>query len=356
MEPTHDILLEVPEQPVQPKPTLPAVETSTPTLKLKPIDRNQTLLRMLAVDELVRPDHKVRAMWELTGQFDLAAFQGKLKSVEGKAGRAAWDPRLLLSTWMYAYSEGVTSARAVSDLMEYEPGLMWLSGLGEVNYHTLSDFRAANQEGLKKALAELLGMLSAEGFVKLERVAHDGAKIRAQGGGDTFRREATLEKEIEKAKQMVEELEKEGEEGSNRRREAAMRRAAQERSERLKRAKEELERIQASKKEEEKQAARVSLSEPEARMMKHGDGGIAPSYNVQLSTDVESKIIVGMHLTQDSSDSGSLLPGMEEVKQTAGSYPAEAVADGGFTNRESIGQMKELGIEFYGSLAELAVK
>jgi hypothetical protein len=268
-------------------------------------------------------------------------------------GRAAWDPRLLLSVWLYSYSEQVTSAREIERLMEYEPGLMWLSGLGEVNHHTLSDFRADHQEELKKLLAQLLGVLSQEGFVKLECVAHDGTKIRAQAGSDSFRREATLEKEIAKAQQRVEELDRpaESEQAGKGRREAAQQRAARERSERMKQAAEQLKQIRAGKgSEKERQQARVSLSEPEARIMKHGDNAIAPSYNVQISTDAGNQIVVGLHVTQCGSDSGSLPPAMEQVRETAGRYPEQVVADGGFTNQASIEAMKKSQIDFYGSL------
>lgn len=353
---TQDILLEIPEQPVGPDQPQPQEAAK---LKLKPIDRSQGFLRPVIVEELVGADHKVRAIWDLTGQMDLSAFQENIRSREGRAGCSAWDPRLLVSVWLYAYSEQVTSARQIERLMEYEPGLMWLSGLGEVNHHTLSDFRAEHAEGLKELLAELLGVLSQEGFVKLECVAHDGTKIRARAGADSFRREATLEKEIAKAQQMVEELERqpESEPAQEERREAARRRAARERAERLKQASEELRKIRADKRsEKERQEARVSLTEPEARLMKHGDHAIAPSYNLQLTTDRESQIIVGMHLTQCSSDSGSLLPAMEQVRQTVGRYPEQVVADGGFTNQASIEGMKEQGIEFYGSLAKPEVK
>ncbi|MFN0106239.1 MAG: hypothetical protein ACKV2U_29630 [Bryobacteraceae bacterium] len=65
--------------------------------KLKPIDRSQGFLRPVIVDELVPPAHKVRAIWDLSGQFDLSGFTGEIKSKRGRAGRAAWDPRLLLS-------------------------------------------------------------------------------------------------------------------------------------------------------------------------------------------------------------------------------------------------------------------
>ena len=304
-------------------------------------------------------NHKVRAIWELTGQFDLNGFLKKIKSQEGRSGRAAWDPRVLLSVWLYAYSKHVTSAREIEEMMEYEPGLMWLAGLGEVNHHTLSDFRAEHPAELKKLLSELLGLLSKEGFVTLECVAHDGTKIRAQAGEDSFRREQTLQRQIERAQQMVEELDKEGEaEGTGgARRQAARRRVAEHRKANLKLAAEELEKIRAAKKTaDEKAAARVSLTEPEARQMKHGDNAYAPSYNVQASTDAAHSIVVAVELTQCSSDGESLLPSMDKVKETVGQYPKQAVTDGGFTNQDSIADLQEREIDFYGSLPELAVK
>jgi len=343
-------LLKIPEQPEVARKALPEGAA-----KLKVIDREQGFLRPVIVDELVGPDHKVRAIWDLTGHWDLRRFENKIRSRQGQAGRAAWDPRLLLSVWLYAYSEQVTSAREIERLMEYEPGLMWLAGLGEVNHHTLSDFRVEHAEEMKKLLSELLGILSQEGFVKLERVAHDGTKIRAHAGADSFRREGTLEKHIAKARAMVEELERQQdpEAEPDKRRQAARKRAARERAERMELAAKELKEIQAGKdKEEEREQARVSLTEPEARVMKHGDHALAPSYNVQISTDVNKTIVVGVHLTQCSSDSGSLAASMDEVKATVGRYPGQVVVDGGFTNQASIGEMGERKIEMYGSLAE----
>jgi len=359
MEPTQEVLLEIPEQPEPSVPVEPTPKPAVRSPKLKPIDRSQGLLRPVIVDELVGPDHKVRAIWDLTGQLDLSGFLKSIRSREGKAGSPAWNPRLLLSVWLYGYSEQVGSAREIARLMEYEPGLMWLSGLGEVNYHTLSDFRVEHEKELKRLLAELLGLLSKEGIVKLELVAHDGTKIRAQAGADTFRRETTVAKETAVAERMIEELEQEGrQEGTaNKRREAARERAARERMERMKRAAEELGKIREAKASgEEKEQARVSLTEPEARIMKHGDGGIAPSYNVQLSTDAAHKVIVGVELTQSSSDSGSLAPAMDEVRNVMGRYPEAAVADGGFTNRESIEAMQTRAVPFYGSLSTVAAR
>src|ERR1700730_18472487 len=88
----------------QDAPKVGAPETA-PKPKLKPIDRSQGFLRPVIVEELVGAEHKVRAIWDLTGQLDLSRFLKKIRSKEGQVGRTSWGPPLLLSIWLYAYSE-----------------------------------------------------------------------------------------------------------------------------------------------------------------------------------------------------------------------------------------------------------
>jgi hypothetical protein len=102
----------------------------------------------------------------------------------------------------------------------------------------------------------------------------------------------------------------------------------------------------------EKQAARASLSDPEARVMKQPDGGYAPSYNVQLSTEASHKIIVGVGVSQNGSDGGQLMDGVERVRANLQASPAQVVADGGFTSRQTIVEMAEGGIDFIGALGD----
>jgi hypothetical protein len=123
--------------------------------------------------------------------------------------------------------------------------------------------------------------------------------------------------------------------------------------ERLEEARRELEKVRAVKADAaSKEQARVSLTEPEARMMKQGDGGFAPSYNVQLSTEASNKCIVGVGVTQAGSDYTELAGAMDRVEQQAGQLPAQAVVDGGFTSRENIEVMAPKGVDLIGSLAD----
>src|SRR6202011_4621407 len=198
----------------------------------------------------------------------------------------------------------------------------------------------------------LLGMLETAGVVKLDQVMHDGTKIRAQAGVDTFRREGKLRENLEKARRVVEQMGDPDAEETARQR-AARQRARTERVERLEQALAELQQLKARQDSDEKKPeGRVSLTEPEARMMKHGDNAITPAYNAQISTDAEKKAIVGAHLSQCSSDSGSLLPAMEVIRQNLGRDPRQGVADGGFTNRDTRAAMKEREIDFIGALRQ----
>jgi transposase len=331
----------------------PARVNSAPKIKL--IDRKQSAFVALDVENLVGADDKVRAIWELTGKMDLSSLREKIVSREGAAGQAAEDPRLLIAVWVWAYSEGVSSSRQVEHLIEHEPGLMWLCGLRSMSHATLSNFRKDHKVELDQLFTQLLGILETAGAVKLDRVMHDGTKIQAQAGADSFRREGSLQKNLEKARTVVEQMANPDADATLRQR-AARQRAAREHTERLNAALVELKQLREAKKEAEKPKVRVSSTEPEARIMKHGDHAIRPAYNAQITTDAESKVIVAASLTQDANDMHSLAPAIDLVKQNMGREPEQVVADGGYTTRDNIGMMKERGINFIGSLGDQAAR
>jgi transposase len=335
-------------------PTSPPPPRAAPAARarIKPVERNQMMMRPVDVERLIEADHPARAIWEFVGQLDLSSYEKPIEAVEGVAGRPVWGPRLLISLWVYAYSRGIGSAREISRRLQYDPAFQWLAGLEVVNHHTLSDFRVGYDQPLTELFANSLGVMSAQGLVSLERVMHDGTKIRACAGADSFRREETLQAHLASARQQVEAMGDPRADESARQR-AARQRAARERKERLEQALEELSKIGPTKSQvQENESARVSLTDPTARIMKEGDGGYGPNYNVQISTDAQNKIIVGAGVSQNSSDAGELMPAVERVEQNLGKAPEQLVSDGGFTNRQNILDSAAKGIELIGSLPE----
>ena len=50
------------------------------------------------------------------------------------------------------------------------------------------------------------------------------------------------------------------------------------------------------------------MTDPDARIMKQSDGGYAPSYNIQISTDAAAGVIIGVGVSQRPEDVKSLCP------------------------------------------------
>lgn len=317
--------------------------------RLKRVDRAQTYWSAVDVESLIGADHAARAIWQLVEQQPLEAFLKDNKSVEGRAGAERTDPRLLISVWVYGLSLGIGSARELARRLDQEPGLRWLCGDQPINHHTLSDFRVDHGKALDGLFSQVLAAMSAAGLVKLEQLTLDGTKIQTHASGASFRREPTLRERLQQAEQLVEQLQQEAEdEGLRGQRQAARARAAEQRQARLRQALEELEEIRRHKPAGEREQARASMTEPEARIMKTGQGGYAPSYNVQSVTDAAHKIVVDVEVTQQASDQQQLAPALERLAPLCGQTTPPVIVDGGYVTQDSIAHAQQQGVELIG--------
>jgi transposase len=325
-----------------------------PRPRFEPINREQMVMRVVDVEQLVDQDHPVRAIWEFVGRLDLSSFCQQIRALEGERGRPTHHPRLMICLWIYAYSRGVSSAREIARLCEYDPACQWLTGMKVVNHHSLSDFRVDHGKALEELFVEILGVLTLEGLIDLERVMHDGTKIKACASKGTFRGEKRVQEHLEIARRHVEEMEAQSDEDMKGRVAKARRRAVCENQQRLESAVEEFKKIRVSQTEArtKKEDLRVSEVEPEARIMKHRDGGFAPSYNAQISTDQLCGVIVGVGLSQSPTDYEELLGSVDRVEHNTGKLPVQVVADGGYTSGHNIHGMGERGVDFIAPVAD----
>jgi hypothetical protein len=211
-----------------------------------------------------------------------------------------------------------------------------------MNYHTLSDFRTAQVDLLDRLLTAGVASLVAEGLVTLDRVAQDGMKVRAQAGASSFRRQPTLEDALAQAEEQLQTLKAELDAdpaASKTRREAARRRAAEERARRIRAALDQVPQIAAGKKAKDRDKARASTTDADARVMKMADGGFRPAYNVQFASATESGVITGVTLLTTPADQGQLPPMLEQHQQRYGEKPREALVDGGFVKKADLDQL-----------------
>lgn len=327
-------------------------------------ERNQIALRALDLDATIALDHPARSVWAFVEGIELSALYREIGSVEGRAGRAAIDPKILLALWLYATVDGVGSAREIERLSEAHDAYRWICGGVNVNHHTLSDFRCARVGLLDDWLTHSVAVLTEQDLVKLERVAQDGMRVRASAGAASFRRRSTLERCLEQARAQVQALKGEIEadpEASNRRRRAARERAAMERQQRVAQALEQLAQVEEQKKKKpvakkdheteqqykKRSEPRASSTDGEARVMKMADGGYRPAYNVQFSTTTDKQVIVGVEVTNIGSDQGQLSPMLGQVEQRYNQRPAQCLVDGGYARHDEIEEAQGRGTLVY---------
>jgi transposase len=307
--------------------------------RVRRAERRQVFMRAQALDDLLAEDHPARLVWQYVEGLDLARLYEPIKARQGRAGREAIDPKILMALWLYATLEGVGSARQLDRLCRDHVAYQWICGGVSVNYHTLADFRTDPLALLDELLTASVATLMHQGLVTLQRVAQDGMRVRASAGAASFRREPTLRECRMEAQQQIEALRKELEQdpaSCTKRQQAARQRAADERAARIARALAEIPKVQAGKKAKEKDQARASTTDPEARVMKMPDGGYRPAYNVQFASDTASQVITGVDVVNSGGDQGQMAPMVKQHQKRYEQAPQEMLVDGGFAKKEDI--------------------
>jgi transposase len=316
-----------------------------PARLLQP-NRKQIELRASDLESLLDEDHRARLVWGYVERQDLSRLTDSIKARGSNAGRAAIDPRILFALWLYATLEGVGSGRELARLACEHDAYRWICGGVSVNYHALNDFRSDNEALMDEVLTANVAALASSGAISLERVAQDGMRVRADAGAASFRRQASLEQHLAEAGELVRQVKQRAQSdpaAASRRAQAARQRAAQQREERIRAALEQLPQVQAAKRRngEQPEDARASTTDADARVMKMGDGGFRPAFNVQMASTCEDQVIVGVAVSNAGSDMAQMAPMVQQVIERTGSTPGQWLVDGGFPAHEQIDAVHE---------------
>ena len=76
-----------------------------------PLDRNQMRLQPLDVERLIDQQHPARKIWRVVERLDLSGFEADARAVEGRAGRSAHSPHLLVSAKSLSGAIGAIGVR-----------------------------------------------------------------------------------------------------------------------------------------------------------------------------------------------------------------------------------------------------
>jgi transposase len=319
--------------------------------RLRTANRSQVEWAARDLESCLPEDDRARLLWALVERLDLTIFYDRIEARGAVAGAPAADPKILLTLWLLATSEGISSGKWIAKLCDLHDSYRWICGGVRVDPHTLTDFRSEGGEGFDSLLTEVLALLLKQGVLTLDRVAQDGMRVRASAGAASFRRGPTLEECLKTAREHVAAVALEAsrpESQWSQQQRAARERGARERLERVESALRELPAVREAKRgREEKSPPRVSTTDPQARVMKHADGGFRPSYNVNFATDTKSRVVVGVLTNNLGSDRGLILPMLDAIEARTGKTPPEYLLDGGYVKNEDFEKLARMGVTAY---------
>lgn len=324
--------------------------------RIREADRRQIRWGRIDLDAQLSQDHPARAIWTVIERLDLSALYAQIAARDDNAGAPAIDPKILLALWVSATSEGEGSAREIDRLTTLHAAYRWICGGVEVNSHTLSDFRAQQGEVLNALITQVLALLLKGNLIDLSRTAQDGTRIRANAGAGSFRRGQTLQERMAQARAHLDEVQRQAvDPAMSLRRRAAQRRGAEDRIRRLEAALAELPEITETKKRSgaKDTTPRASSTDHQARVMKMGDGGFRPAYNVQFATTADdARVIVGVEVINRGSDMGQSTAMLDQITARTGQTPADHLVDGGYPSHPAIDAAAEKGVTIYAPLAK----
>ena len=337
-----------------------------PPVRLRQPQRNQLEMLVQCPDDLVAADHPVRMVAAVVERLDRSRFAEPIRAREGRVGRDATDPGLLISLWLYACMRGIGSARELARRCEESKPFLWLCGGVSVNHRLLSEFRTDHGEALDELLTQVIASLVEQGVVKVSRISQDGVRVRVGAGAASFRREERLQKLLEECREHVSELHRqmdapESLEKVKARQLAEQKRRVEEKQKRLEQAIAQLPELKKKQEEAVQRAGqgkygdkvrarqlRVSTTDAEARVMKMANGGFNPAVNVQLAADTQSRAIVGVEVSNQGYDAAGLTePMRQQVEQRSGGKVEQHLVDGGYLRMQDIEDAESQGVELF---------
>ena len=320
-------------------------------IRFNQAERHQHEFRDICLNELVCEDHQVRSVWAYVCGLDLSQFHAGYEAVEGQAGRKPVDPCILLTIWLFATLESIASGRRLAKLCTRDAVYMWICGGVGVNYNLLNNFRVDHGEALHDLMTQTLALLQHNDLIDFKRISQDGVRVRANAGRSSFRRNDTLEELREKASvEVAKTLNGLDDPSSSEQEKAAAAHAALDRQRRVEEALSQHVDLAAKREKRKKgdgETTRVSTTDPDARNMKMADGGFRPAYNVQVATLHNSRIIAGVEVTNEGTDSGQMKPMLDQVESDCGERPEEITADGGYNSKDDITAVQRSGTTVY---------
>jgi transposase len=147
------------------------------------INRSEDLFHYFSIDQIVPPDHLLRA---IDRHVDFGFVRERTRTLYSDSGRPSIDPEVLLRILLIGYLYGISSERRLVDEVSMHLAYRWFTGLGfeqSIPHHsTFSKNRHGRFQGsalFRDVFEQIVLRCIDAGLVEGDRVSVDGSFIAA---------------------------------------------------------------------------------------------------------------------------------------------------------------------------------
>ena len=316
--------------------------------------KEQNWLLPPSIRELIQKDHVCFLVEDFVDSLDFSTFE----MINEGPGHPAYHPQILMKILIQGMISKIRSSRRLAKATCENIVFMYLAEKVHPDFRTINRFRMENPEFVKDAFKKTVELASKHDLIDLSFVSIDGSMLKAYAGRKRYFDKNSLDKLDKAIEKMIEEdialdkLEDElfgdnandgltGVDSRDLKRIVKEYREAEDKKKvqkNIKKAKNELEKYELKK---------VSLSDPECRMMQNKKKVSELSYNVQISTS-KNQIILANDACQDKHDAHQFVPQMKNIKENI-ELPKDTKVglDSGYSDGDNIKFAEDEDIDLY---------
>lgn len=337
--------------------------------KFREYNQHQIILFPPAVQDWISDTHPAKYIDEVVENLDLSAIYASYSELKGYP---PYSPTMMVKVLMYAVTKGIHSSRKIEKALHDDIGFRYLSANQQPDHWTISEFRRRHLKALGDLFLQSVQLAQKSGLVKLEQIAVDGTKIKANASKHSAMSYARMQKEEERLTRFINDYLEESERidqeedslygkgngwslpeelSTAEKRREAIRKAKQELEAE---AREKAEKEQAAKKEKAEQKgkqhkprkkaseatpkgkAQRNFTDMESRIMRNSDKAFIQGYNGQIAVDADTQIIVAADLSNQAADVVHLPDMFQQTVTNTQKKPKELSADAGYYSEENL--------------------
>src|SRR5215469_12560422 len=161
----------------------------------RPVRRDQPFLLPPDLRDWLPAGHLAWFVIDAVAVLDLSRVKVRGTPAKSAAGRAAYDPRVLLALLCYGYARGLRSSRKIERACAEDVAFRVICAQDAPDHATIARFRRrhfADEQAMGDLFGQVLAIAAEAGLGRLGLIAVDGTKIAANASKDANRTEQKL--------------------------------------------------------------------------------------------------------------------------------------------------------------------